>query len=144
MSSADMLLSQVGHPAVITAMAFSRDKWVDRTAKILSDAVREYAKQKSELTTSGRCDRSSEIRALLKKAEEMFDPSFSGKTRKTLYAFNLCQAFSEAIQLAALFRCAVSILDASTDQGQVVKVESLLIVAMIKECSPSLVGNLDI
>jgi len=126
---------------VITAMAFSRDKWVDRTAKILSDAVGEYAKQR---LSAVQYDRGSEMRSLIKKAEEMFDPK-KVKTKTTrLFAFDLREAFLEAIRLAALFRCAINMLDASTDQSRALKVEDLLIVAMIKEYSPVMAGNLDV
>lgn len=80
-------------------MAFSRDNWITKARQRLEGALGEYAKQKyAELSDMAYIhDWESEIKALIKKVDELFDPTqIKLKTK-----FDRNKAFKEAFIEAA-------------------------------------------
>jgi hypothetical protein len=92
----------------ITAMAFSRDKWIDRVIHHLEGAIGEYAKIQYAKATNTPDYWSHEVSRIISKINDMFDTN----KVKTKQVFDRYKAFSEAFN------------DASICQDQIVKAKN--------------------
>jgi len=136
----------------VFAMAFSRDKWVERATHSLEGALGEYAKHKMAPLAKIDFDWRPEVKRILKVVENLCDP----KVQITKTKFNRAKALNEAL------------VDASSAQRQItdarnsftseyietpiervaflqafnkldLRAEDLLL-EMLNECSPELFG----
>jgi hypothetical protein len=78
----------------IGAMAFTRDKWIDKACQRMEGALGEYAKLKFAMMASFPDYWSDEVKSLMEQVEELFDP----KKVATKQKFDRIKAFDEAIR----------------------------------------------
>jgi hypothetical protein len=89
--------NRLAHKYLVEAMAFSRSSWVDRARNRLEGALGEYAKIKYAEMIDFDFNWEPEVLRILKKVEELFDPS----KVKLKSRFDLNKAFKEAVEEAS-------------------------------------------
>ena len=81
---------------LVLAMAFSRDNWINTARNRLVGSLREYAKEQMAPLVPLNYTWEKEIRQLIRKLTELFDP----KITKLKTKFDLKKAFVEAVNEA--------------------------------------------
>lgn len=88
-------LQQVKHS--VLSMAFTRDHWITTVRNRLMGPLREYAKEKLVSLVPIQYSWDKEIRQLVKKVAELFDPKITRLKTK----FDVSKAFVEAVNEAS-------------------------------------------